>query len=654
MNSEHGIKTTYMDRSADPGKDFFRYANGQWLDTTDIPDEYPRWGSFLILRDNNLAQLHALLQDAAASDAPAGSVERKVGDFFSAGMNEAKIEREGIKPLAAELARIDRVRTASDIADIVARLHLYGAGVIFGFGSGQDYADSTQVIAHAGQSGLGLPDRDYYTKTDDESVELRRKYVAHVSRMLQLSGYTKRRSNSAAKAILAIETALAEASFTRSERRDPHKNYNKMPLGEFEAMVPNFPVRRYLKTLGAPSIEELNVAQPQFFKAVNDLLGTTKVSAWKHYFRWNLVRLTASCLSSAFGDEKFDFYGRTLTGQKAQTSRWKRIVSATSADLGDAVGELYVARHYPPQAKARMDEMVNNLRAALRDSINSLDWMSEATRTAALAKLDSFVAKIGYPDRWTDYSTVRIGRSSYVWNMLRCNQFAVQQDNAKIGKQVDRSEWLMSPQTVNAYYMPPMNEIVFPAAILQPPFFDMEADDAYNYGGIGVVIGHEMTHGFDDKGSKFDAQGNLKMWWTAEDRAEFERRIALIKEQYGQFEVAGGKRLIPDLISGEAAADLGGAKLAYMALQKALANKGRSTDENGFTDEQRFFLAFGQIWASKATPEYEQMSVSTDPHPPGKYRVLGTLAHLDEFPQAFGLPDDCDMMLPPEKRCRLW
>lgn len=654
MSTDNGIKVSFMDQSADPGKDFFRYANGTWLDTTEIPAEYPRWGAFLQLRDDNLEQLHTLMQEAAASDAGDGSIEAKIGAFFFAGMNEAKIESDGAKPIAAELARIDRVKNHDQLADIVARLHIYGPNVFFGFGSGQDYADSSQVIAQAVQSGLGLPDRDYYTKDDDKSVETRAKYVQHVAEMFQLHGYKRARALTAAKTVMEIETALATASLTKSERRNPEANYNKMPVSEFQALIPQFDVGRYLKALGAPSFDEINVGQPGFFKALNELLGNTSMSKLKAYMRWHFIRVTASCLSSEFADAKFNFYGKTLTGQTEQQPRWKRIVSATSGELGDAVGELYVAKHFPPEAKARMQTLVENLREALREKIRGAEWMAEATRENAERKLDAFVAKIGYADKWQDYSSLRIHRSTYVWNVLRANRFHAMEDLAKIGKPVDRGEWHMSPQTVNAYYSPLMNEVVFPAAILQPPFFNMEADDAINYAAIGAVIGHEMTHGFDDKGSQFDASGNLVNWWTDEDRAEFERRITLIKDQYSSFTTGSGKHLIGDLVSGEAAADLGGLKLAYLALQRVLDAGERTTDSNGFTDEQRFFLSFAQLWASKARTEYADMMVTVDPHPPGNHRCNGTLAHMSEFVEAFGLTEDAEMMLPKEKRCHLW
>lgn len=651
----HGIQLSYMDRNADPGRDFFRFANGAWLDNTPIPPAYPRWGAFLMLRDRALETVHGILQAAAANtDAVAGSNEQKIGDFFAAGMDETAIEAAGLQPLAAEFARIDRVRTRGQFASAVARLHMIGADVFFGFGGGADYKNSSQVIAQAGQDGLGLPDRDYYTKTDKRSVELRRKYVLHVQRMFQLLGHGAKKAAQAARAVMRIETRLAKASSTQVELRDPEANYHKMCNCAFERLTPHFPMRRYLADLGCAHVTEVNVGQPAFLKAFDRLVDQTSMADLKTYMRWHLINAFGGALSSAFVNEKFDFFGRTLQGSKELLPRWKRMVEATSGSLGEAVGEVYVRDNFSPEAKTRMLELVANVTAALRETLTKVDWMSEPTRKNALAKLDSFVAKIGYPDKWRDYSELHIDRKSYVANVIRAREFGAKKHLAKIGKPVDRTEWGMFPQTVNAYYSPLKNEIVFPAAILQAPFFDPLADDAANYGGIAVVIGHEMTHGYDDKGSQFDAQGNMRDWWTAGDRAGFEGRIDRIREQYGAFQVAGGEHLQGNLVSGEAAADLGGLKLAYMALMKVLAGKQDEKDATGFTHEQRFFIAFAQIWASKATPEYERMQAANDPHPPGNHRTNGTLANVPEFARAFGLPEGCPMMLPPEKRCELW
>jgi putative endopeptidase len=651
----HGINTSSMDPTCSPGKDFFRYANGKWIDTTKIPDEYSRWGTFLILHDRLLDTLKSLMEKAAANTASIpGSNDQKIGDFFFTGMNESKIEAEGAQPLAGELATIDGIRTKGQLADAVARFQLLGMDVMFGFGSGQDAHDSTQVIAQAVQGGLGLPERDYYTKNGGHSARLREQYVAHVARMFELLGRQRHHAKKAAQAVMAIETALAKAAKTNVALRNPVKNYHKMSVAKFCALIPLFPAQRFLSQLGCAQVAELNVGQPRFFKALNRLFSETSISQWRHYLRWHLIKATAPYLSSAFADESFDFWGHILTGSKVQQPRWKRVVATTDAHLGEALGELYVRDNFPPQAKTRVTELVSNLCSALKNTLNTLDWMSESTRQSAQEKLAAFVAKIGYPDKWLDYSALEINRDSYVGNVLRASKFLCQIDLAKIGKTVDRTEWFMTPQTINAYYSPAKNEIVFPAAILQPPFFDMLADDATNYGGIGMVIGHEMTHGFDDQGSKYDAHGNLREWWTDEDKTQFDDRTQLIREQYSSYQVSGGAHVKGPLVSGEAAADLGGLKIAYLALQRALTGKVREKDANGFTEEQRFFLSCAQVWSLKARPEQEELQVATDPHPPAQFRVNGTLANMPEFAQAFDLPADCEMMLPPEKRCRLW
>jgi putative endopeptidase len=650
--NEHGIKPDYMDTTANPGVDFNQYANGGWIARTEIPPEYPRWGAFLMLAESTLVRCHDLLKAAAArTDAPAGSVEQMVGDFFHAAMDEAKIEADGVTPLEAEFKRIAAIRSRRSLADALAQLHLYGINALFSFGSGTDFDNSSQVIAHAVQGGLGLPDRDYYLEADN--AELRDKYVAHVQRMFELLGERKHDARRHAQAVLSFETALAAASMSKVERRDPDNLRNKMTVDQFADLFAGFPVRRYFEKLGAPAFDTLNVMQPNFFRGASALLDTP---LWKikAYLRWNLIRAASSYLSSAFVTENFEFYGKTLTGSKEQKPRWKRAIGMVNGSLGEALGQLYVAKHFPPEAKARMLELVANIKEALAEAINAADWMSDETRRNALIKLGTFEAMIGYPDKWTDYSGLTIDRKSLIGNELRTSEFENRHDLQKIGKPVDRTEWGMAPQTVNAYYSPQKNQIVFPAAILQPPFFDAEADDAANYGGIGVVIGHEITHGFDDKGCKYDEVGNVRNWWTAEDHARFSARVQIIIEQFNGFTVSGGKSVNGKLVAGEASSDLGGVRLGIRALKKVLEQTGRRTI-NGFTDEQRFFLAFAQLWAGKATPEYEQMQVATDPHPPGKYRVNGTLAHVPEFAAAFGMKEEeCPLLLPPDKRCQIW
>lgn len=656
MTTNHGIKPAYMDKSVSPGVDFNRFANGSWIDNTEIPAKYPRWGAFLMLRDQTLEQTRVILEELATRSetfAP-GSIEQKVNDFFASGMDEAAIEAAGINPIKGELARINTIRSLRRLGDVIAHLHTVGVGGAFAFGASPDADDSSQMIGHALQSGIGLPDRDYYLGRDKKSKELRQQYVNMLCRMFELIGEKPTVARRHAGAVLKLETAMAKAFMSKEDRRDPDKTKNKMTIAQFQALVPKLNVTRYFSNIGCPPMETLNVMQPAYFQALNKLLTKVSLNDWRVYLRWQLIRSSSSALPAAFGDASFEFYGKTMQGSKEREPRWMRMISATNSALGEALGQLYVAKHFKPEAKAKMLELIALLQDAFRESINERTWMSEETRTNALAKLDAFVPMIGYPDKWRDYSELHIDRASFAANCLRSDEFEHKADLAKIGKPVDQSEWHMTPQTVNAYYSPQSNRIVFPAAILQDPFFDPEADFAFNCGGILVVIGHEESHGFDDKGCRYDGQGNLRNWFAEGDLDKFMVLINLLKKQFGQFTVAGGKKVNPNLVAGEAAGDLGGIKLALRVLKKHIAKNGMTIDENGYNDLQRFFIAFGQIWASKVTPQYEEQQVATDPHPPAQFRVNGTLAHLAEFAEAFGLPDDCPMMLPPADRCDLW
>lgn len=656
MTTNHGIKPAYMDKSVSPGVDFNRFANGSWIDNTEIPAKYPRWGAFLMLRDQTLEQTRVILEELATRSetfAP-GSIEQKVNDFFASGMDEAAIEAAGINPIKGELARINTIRTLRRLGDVIAHLHTVGVGGAFAFGASPDADDSSQMIGHALQSGIGLPDRDYYLGRDKKSKELRQQYVNMLCRMFELIGEKPTVARRHAEAVLKLETAMAKAFMSKEDRRDPDKTKNKMTIAQFQALVPKLNVTRYFSNIGCPPMETLNVMQPAYFQALNKLLTKVSLNDWRVYLRWQLIRSSSSALPAAFGDASFEFYGKTMQGSKEREPRWMRMISATNSALGEALGQLYVAKHFKPEAKAKMLELIALLQDAFRESINERTWMSEETRANALAKLDAFVPMIGYPDKWRDYSELHIDRTSFAANCLRSDEFEHKADLAKIGKPVDQSEWHMTPQTVNAYYSPQSNRIVFPAAILQDPFFDPEADFAFNCGGILVVIGHEESHGFDDKGCRYDGQGNLRNWFAEGDLDKFMVLINLLKKQFGQFTVAGGKKVNPNLVAGEAAGDLGGIKLALRVLKKHIAKNGMTIDENGYNDLQRFFIAFGQIWASKVTPQYEEQQVATDPHPPAQFRVNGTLAHLAEFAEAFGLPDDCPMMLPPADRCDLW
>jgi putative endopeptidase len=650
----HGIKPSYMDKSVSPGLDFNRFANGSWIANTEIPAEYPRWGSFLMLRDRTLDQLKVILADLATKATVPGSNEQKIQDFYATGMDEAAIEAAGITPLAPELARIGSIKTMRGLIDTIAHLHLVGVGGAFAFGASPDADDSSQMIGHALQSGLGLPDRDYYLLKDEKSVELRVQYVNLIARMFELIGEKPKVARRHANAVLHLETSMAHVFMSKEDRRDPDLTKNKMTIAQFQALVPQLDMTRYFAQIKCPPMATLNVMQPKYFQGLSQLLTSIPMSHWRAYLRWQLVRSSASSLSSAFVNAEFEFYGKTLQGSKEVEPRWKQMVAFTNGALGEALGQLYVAKHFKPEAKAKMLEFIAHLQDAFRDSINERTWMSAETRANALAKLDAFVPMIGYPDTWKDYSELHIDRSSFAANCLRANEFATKDDLQKIGKAVDPSEWGMTPQTVNAYYSPQTNRIAFPAAILQDPFFDPEADFAFNCGGILVVIGHEESHAFDDKGCRYDGKGNLRNWFAKGDLEKFMKLINLLKNQFGRFTVSGGKKVNPNLVAGEAAGDLGGIKLALRVLKKHIAKNGMTVDGNGYNDLQRFFISFGQIWASKVTPQYEEQQVTTDPHPPAQFRVNGTLAHLSEFAEAFGLPDDCPMMLPRAERCDLW
>ncbi|MCC7527780.1 MAG: M13 family metallopeptidase [Candidatus Melainabacteria bacterium] len=643
-----------IDKSVSPAKDFYHYANGTWLKNTPIPNEYDKWGVLNVINDRNLTLVRNLLEDAAKKTAKLGSIEQKIGDFYKVGMDTKKLEEDDVKPLADEFKRIDNMKTLDDLRSELARLHSFGVNSLFSFSSGQDFKDATKVIGQAGQSGLGLPEKDYYFNQAERFKKIRIEYVNHVARMLGLLGIEATDAKTRAQKIMEIETQLADASMPNIDLRDPEKIYHKMNLKELAEMTPRFSWSKYFSEIGCPGINEVNVGQPDFFKKLDHQIAAFSMDQWKDYLRWHLIDAAAPYLSHRFVDADFDFHGKVLTGKKENLPRWKRIVNSTNHAIGEAVGQQYVKTAFTPDAKAKALKLVTRLREVLREDLGVLDWMDDTTRKNAIAKLDSFVAKIGYPDKWRDYSGLKVNRESYVWNVIRAEQFEFNRNLAKIGKPVDRTEWLMTPQTVNAYYWSEMNEIVFPAGILQPTIFDPKADDATNLGAMGMVIGHEMTHGFDDSGSKFDAQGNMKNWWSADVEKHFKERIALIESQYDGYTVDGDTHLKGKLVAGEAAADLGGLTIAYKALEKILADKPRTADAEGFTPEQRFFLSFAQAWATNVRPEKEHMMAATDPHPIPKYRVNGTLANMDAFEKAFDIKGDNTMMLPKNKRCYLW
>jgi predicted metalloendopeptidase len=647
--------TKNMDTSVKAQDDFFTYANGAWLKKTPIPPEESRWGSFNELIEKNNEALREVAEKAAKTtvDPKLNPEMQKVGDYFTSGMNEKAIEAEKAKPLAEEFKRIDAMKDRADVLKEIAHLHNMGVGAFFGFTSGQDDKESTMVIAQAFQGGLGMPDRDYYTKEDEASKKLRDQYVAHGTKMMTLLGEPADAAASHAKTVMEIETSLAKPARTRVELRDPQKNYNKMKQAELQQLTPDWNWADYFKEINLMEPGDVNVGQPDFFKAANQVFVSTSLDDWKIYLRWQLINAAATELSSDFVNENFKFFGTTLTGAKQLKPRWKRVVASTDGALGEALGKIYVAENFPPESKARMLELVKNVQEAMADSIKSRDWMDDATKQEALKKLASFTVKIGYPDKWRDYSTLKIDKGPYVLNAARAAMFEVERQLKKIGKPVDRSEWGMTPPTVNAYYNPNMNEIVFPAGILQPPFFNAKADDAINYGGIGGVIAHEISHGFDDQGRQYDATGNLRDWWTPESAAKYKERAGKIIKQYAEYEPLPGMHINGELTQGENIADDGGVKLAFAALQKALAGKPREKID-GFTPEQRFFLGWAQVWRSNIRDEALKLRLNTDPHSPGKYRCNGPLSNTPEFKKAFNLPDNCPMVRPSDQIVSIW
>jgi putative endopeptidase len=647
-----GFSTANMDMTANPCIDFYQYACGTWMANNPIPADQPRWGTFDVLADRNRAILRGILEKAAANDPKRSPEEQKIGDFYGSCMDEPAIDKLGAKPLDPELKQIDAIKSKDAILDALVRLHLDGVGVFFNFSSEPDAKNSTQMIAGADQGGLGLPDRDYYLKDDPKSVKLRQQYVAHVQKMLTLLGESPAQAAADTQAVLRIETDLAKGSLDLVSRRDPNQVYHKMSVKELAALSPSIDWPKYFAGVGSPSFSDLDVSVPDFFKALNAVLTNTSVGDLKTYLRWHLLHSEAPLLSKAFVDENFHFYSQTLTGAQELEPRWKRCVEATDGDLGFALGQKYVEQTFPPDAKARVLTMVKEIETMLGEDIQSLSWMTPVTKQQALVKLRGVTNKIGYPDKWRDYSSVKIVRGDAVGNDERATDFEVHRQLNKIGRPVDRGEWGMTPPTVNAYYNPQENNINFPAGILQPPFFDNRMDAAVNYGAIGSVMGHELTHGFDDQGRQFDAEGNLRNWWTPEDAAEFEKRAECFIKEYSAFTPVDDVHLNGKLTLGENTADNGGVRLAFMALMKSMDGKPPQPKIDGFTPQQRFFLGWGQVWCQNERPENSRMRAQVDPHSPGRDRVNGVLGNMPEFREAFACRAGQPMVHAPA--CRVW
>jgi putative endopeptidase len=643
------LDVTSMDTSVDPCVDFFTYSCGTWIKKNPIPPDQTSWSVYSKLEDDNKAILHEILESAALAKAAHGSVTQKIGDYYAACMDEKAVDTAAIKPLQPALDRIQQLRSKQDIAEVAAAM--ISDDTLFRFRSDQDYKDSTQEIAEADQGGLGLPDRDYYFKTDAKSAELRQAYVAHLQKMFELLGDKPAAAAAEARTVLHMETALAKGSLTPVERRDPQRLYHKMTTQQLGALNPSFQWKTYFARVGLPSVEALNVETPEFFRALNTELRKESLASWKTYLRWHLVNANAPFLSSDFVNADFDFYGKTLTGAQELEPRWKRCVGYVDNDLGEALGQAYVERTFSPEAKQRAQRMVKEIEDAMGRDIESLPWMTSATKQHALEKLHTVANKIGYPDKWRDYSALTIARDDEMGNLLRAREFEFHRQLAKIGKPVDHGEWQMTPPTVNAYYDAQMNDINFTAGDLQPPLFDVNSDAAPNFGDTGGTIGHELTHGFDDEGRQFDAQGNLRDWWAPEDAKAFEQRASCISDQYSQYVAVDDIKINGKLTLGEDVADLGGLILAHMAWQDD--TKGDKLEPiEGFTPEQRFFIAYGQSWCGSRRDESKRMLAAIDPHSPDKYRTNGVVSNMTEFQQAFHCRAGSPMVR--ENRCRVW
>jgi predicted metalloendopeptidase len=649
-----GIDVQYIDAGVRPQDDFFSHLNGGWLKSTEIPSDKSSWGTFAKLRDDVLPELRGIIEAADADKTrKAGGDAQKIGDLYASFMDEQKLEALGIKPLTGELNSIRAIKDKKAFPMLVAHLDKIGVATPYSLSVRPDARESSKYAVYLGQSGLGLPDRDYYLKKDDAKMAAAlAKYEILIAKILGLAGDKNPAGN--AKAIVALETALAEAQWTKVQNRDPVKRYNKTPINKLSELAPGYDWGHALAVAGvAAKTDYVIVNQPSYLSGFNAVLDKTELATWKAYFEWQVLRSAAPYLSKPFADAHFDFYSTALTGVAVKPPRWKQAVALEERALGEMLGKLYVAQYFPPERKARMDELVKNLRASYKTSIDQLDWMSPETKREAQAKLAKFTPKIGYPNKWRDYSSLAILKNDLIGNVLRAETFAHQRMVNKLGKPIDREEWGMTPQTINAYYNSTMNEIVFPAAILQPPFFDAKADDAVNYGAIGAVIGHEISHGFDDGGSQSDGDGNLRDWWTKQDRANFKAKTDALVKQYSGYSPLKGYTVNGELTLGENIADNSGAAIAYKAYKLSLGGKPAPVID-GLSGDQRFFMGWGQVWRSKTRDDQQILQIKTDPHSPGRFRTNGTLVNQPGFYDAFGVKPGDQMYVAPEQRVNIW
>jgi len=643
-----------IDKTLDPCTDFYQYACGNWLKRAEIPADQPRWGSFTELYESNLAIEHEILEKAAVESPNRDAIDQKIGDYYGSCMDETSVNGKGFDPIKPELAKIAAAGNKQALIDAIARVHLIGPNPLFNFYSSPDLHNANQVIAFIDQGGLTLPDRDFYLKDDPKNQELRKALVEYATQVFTLTGQSSQQAVESSQTVLRIETALAKASMDRTARRDPKNRDHKMSRDAVEQLASNFYLERYFTDIGAPAFSELNVVNPDFFKQVNSVVESESLDSLKTYVSWHMLDGAAPWLSQPFVNANFKMR-QALTGQKEIQARWKRCVNSTDQALGEALGQRYVELTFGADGKQRMLKMVDALEKSLDNDFGTLSWMTADTKKQAKLKLAAIRNKIGYPDKWRDYSKLTIVRGDLMGNFLRANEFESKRDINKIGKPLDRTEWGMTPPTVNAYYSGSYNEIVFPAGILQPPFFDKKMDDAVNFGGIGIVIGHELTHGFDDQGRKYDPEGNLRDWWTEQDGKEFEKRVSCIADEYSGFTAVDDLKLNGRLTLGENTADNGGARISYNALQHLIAddktgNAAKPID--GFTPEQRFFLGFARVWCEKQRDEFARMRVSVDPHSPGKYRIDGVVQNMPEFQKAWGCKAGQPMVS--ANACHVW
>lgn len=652
--SEKPINVDWLDKSIKPGDDFFEYVNARWNKENPIPPTESRWGAFNVLSDNSKKMLREIMEEDARAGAPQGSTAQKVGDFWYSGMDTVSIEKAGIKPVRRYLDQIESIRSKEDLMRVTSTLHKLTTTAFWQIYVDADQMNSNVNILNLYQGGLGLPDRDYYLRTDEKSQKIRSAYTDYIQRLLTLSGHTEAEAKTAAGVILTIETEMAKASFTNVELRDPYANYNKMEVKQLAGSQPNILWNLYFSAMGFPPMNEVMVGQPKFFQRLNVLMDSVSLNDWKVYLKFHFIDNASNLLSSDFEKANFAFYSTALRGVEVMNPRWKRVSEIANFALGEALGQEYVKRTFTPEAKQKMIELVNNLKLAFAERIDKLDWMSAETKVRAKEKLAAITVKVGYPDKWRDYRSLNIDRGPYVLNVFRCIEFETNRSIAKAGQPVDRSEWGMTPQTVNAYYNPVFNEIVFPAAILQPPFFDVNADNAVNYGGIGAGIGHEITHGFDDQGRQYDKDGNLKDWWTEEDGKKFEAKAARVSKFYSMYVPIDTLHINGDLTNGENIADQGGMAIAYTAFQIEQKKNPQPKKIDGLTADERFFINYAQIWRGSYRDNSLRMQLLTNPHSPGKYRVLGTLSNTPEWYTTFGVKEGDKMYVKPENRTMIW